>query len=238
MDRRLFLAGLGASSLAAYQTKTKPPVKKEAPKTESLMSRILRLTGISATPRGLRGPGKSVTGDVWRMSSDGKNKTQDKLTLDGGYRCPVFTPDDQKLLAIHGQDLVWISMKGSPTTKADHTLRDLVRLVGFETRAANKPRVVVVTRLAVGLFSPWDGTFDPLDLSKEDEEYARGPLIEGALEFHGTLASVDTTGHELTLERTGHGPVALTRGSKAFYFDPALSHDGVIVVFIRVEAKR
>jgi hypothetical protein len=171
------------------------------------------------------------------MSSDGRNKTQDKLTFDGGYRCPVFTPDDQRLLAVRGQDLVWISPKDSSITAVDHAPVGIVRLVGFEASASGKPRVVVVTRQAVGLFSPWDGIFVPLDLGRDDEEYARGPLSQGALESNAGLVSVDTTGHEMTVERKGHEPLELTPGSKATYADPVLSHDGATVAFIRVDAK-
>src|SRR5689334_22932250 len=135
--RRCFLAVFGVSTLNAFQAKKQPP-----PKTESLMSRILRLTGISATPRGLKGLGNFATGDIWKVAADRNNKTQEKLTFDGGYRSPVFTPDDQKVLAIRGSNLVWISMRDSSTIPAEHTLPDLVRLIGFETGRQEKPRLV------------------------------------------------------------------------------------------------
>jgi len=233
-NRRLFLAALCASGARAFQAKKEQP-KKQPPKTEPLITRILRLTGISATRRGLKGVGQPMAADVWIVSADGRNKTQEKLTFDGGYRSPVFTPDDQKVLAIRGQNLVWVSLNDHSTTGAASAPPDLLRLVGFELGAANNPRVVVVTQRSVGLFSPWDGTFDILDSDTGDEDYIRGALAGGWLNFQGTLVSVNSTGHNLTIRKQSQEPISLTEGSKATYADPALSHDGAAIVFLRVE---
>jgi len=230
MTRRLFLTLGSSSALRAFQR------KKPAPKGEPLLKRILRITGISATSRGLKGGLPSARGDVWVMPADGRDKTQRRLTWDGDYHSPVFTPDDRKLLVLWGQRIVWISSGNGAIDKLSFELPGVVKLVGFENQPdAEKPRVVAVTKDSVGLFSPWDGNFEPFPKADRDQE-ARAQLLRGQLQFKEVMLQVGRAGHELTLQKDNQLPVVLASASNVNYIDPTPSHDGLIVSFIRADA--
>jgi hypothetical protein len=228
MTRRLFVATCSSTALGAVQR------KKPAPKGEPLLTRILRITGISATSRGLKGgPLPSLRGDVWVMPADGKDKTQRRLTWDGDYHSPVFTPDDRKLLVLWGQRIVWITSVSGAIDQISYELPGVVRLVGFEKQPdLEKPRVVAITKDAVGLFSPWDGKFEPFPKAEGDWA-ARTQLLRGQLRSKDLQLQVGHAGHELTLQKNDEGPVVLASAPNVAYIDPTASHDGVIVAFIR-----
>ena len=233
MRRRLFLTICSFSALRAFQQKSSPP--KAKPQPEPLWKWLLRVTGISATSRGLRGSLESPHGDVWIMASDGINKTQQRLTFDGGYHSPVFTPDDQKVLTLRGQSFLWISLENGESEKLSYDLPGVLRLVAFENQAdGGKPRVVAITQTSVGLFSPWDGKFEPFPAANEDEE-TRQQLLRGQIQFGDVMLQVGGAGHELTLQKDNREPVVLTSSPKVIYADPALSHDGRRLVFIRAD---
>jgi hypothetical protein len=229
MNRRLFLVTCSSSVLRAFQR------KNPKPKQEPLWKWILRVTGISATSRGLKGSLESPRGDVWIMASDGINKTQQRLTFDGEYHSPVFAPDDRRVLALRRQGFIWISPQNGESEPLAFELAGVLRLVGFENEAAGgKPRVVAITRTSIGLFSPWDGKFEPFPAADIDEE-TRQQLLRGQIQFGDVLLQVGGDGHELTSQKDNRAPVVLTSSPKVIYADPALSHDGRRLVFIRAD---
>lgn len=227
MRRRLFLMAGSFSALHAFQA------KKTQPKPEPLWKRILRITGISATSRGLRGGLLVPRGDIWIMAAGGKNKTQQRLTFDGGYYSPVFTPDDRRLLALRKAAFVWVSPANGATERIPFELPGTLKLIAFENRPNEaKPRVVALTESGVGLFSPWDGKFEPFPLGDADEE-TKEQFLHSRVQYGGVLLQVSGDGHQLTLQRGDGEPVLLASSPKVIYGDPALSHDGLKVVFIR-----
>jgi hypothetical protein len=171
------------------------------------------------------------------MASDGKNKTQQRLTFDGDYHSPVFTPDDRKILALRGQLFVWISSENGASEKLAYELPGVLRLVGFQNQAAGgKPRVVAITQAAISLFSPWDGNLEPFPAANEDEE-TRQQLLRGQVQFGDVLLQVGRAGHELALQKDDQERVVLASSPKLIYADPALSHDGRRLVFIRTDTE-
>ena len=231
MNRRLFLVICSSSVLRAFQRKSPKPTQ------EPLWKWILRVTGISATSKDLRGSPGSPRGDVWIMASDGINKTQQRLTFDGEYHSPVFTPDDREILALRGQGFVWISPENGASEALPYKLEGVLKLVGLENHTpGGKPRVVAITQTSIGLFSPWDGKFEPF-LAADNDEETRQQLLRGQIQFGDVMLQVGGAGHELTLQKDNREPVVLTSSPKVIYADPALSHDGRRLVFIRTDTE-
>ena len=171
------------------------------------------------------------------MASDGKDKTQKRLTFDGEYHSPVFTPDDRQVLALRGEALVWVSPESGASRTLDYKLEGVVKLIAFQSHFekqadSERPRVVAITKTSIGLFSPWDGKFEPFPVAESDEE-TRQELLRGQMQVGDLLVQVGATGHELTLQKDGGEQVVLASSAKVIYAEPALSHDGRRVVFVR-----
>src|SRR5579863_3000613 len=77
-----------------------PAPEKRAPKhSESFVDMVLRITGISATSRGLKGdPIQSPRGDV--MVVDVSNRVSQHFGPGGGCRSPIFSIDDKRVLTL------------------------------------------------------------------------------------------------------------------------------------------
>ncbi len=234
MRRRLFLLAGSLSALRAFQRKTTAP----PPKHEPLWKWLLRVTGISATSRGLRGSLVSPRGDLWITPAVGSDRTRKRLTVEGDYHSPVFTPDDKRILTLRGSGFAWVSPEGGTTEKLAYELPGVLRIIGFENRAADpKPRVVAVTESSIGLFSPWDGSFRPFPVTSDDQE-TRQQLLRGEMQFGDVSFQLTSDGHQLSLQRGDQEPVVLAKSTTVVYADPALSHDGRQVVYIRATASK
>ena len=68
---------------------------------------LLRVTGISATARNLKGEPHELEGDIWVKSL--ATQTSVRYTWDGSYRSPIFIPNDGGILAIKAGKVVKIS---------------------------------------------------------------------------------------------------------------------------------
>jgi len=105
-----------------------PPAKQT---TESFWAMLLRISGISATPRNQRGPQTGKTGQVWVAFLD--NKTRRRVaTNDTGFSTPVFFPDGQSILAVQGNDVIKLSVADGSKQKVTE-VKGIIKLVGFDT---------------------------------------------------------------------------------------------------------
>src|SRR6476469_2611198 len=99
MTRRVVMAVMGATSLATgllAQT-ARPP--------EPLLSKLLRIAGLTAAPSQMRGPADNASvGDIWIASVD--RRSARALTTNGGYRSPIFVNDAPVVLALRGNSVV------------------------------------------------------------------------------------------------------------------------------------
>lgn len=110
-----------------------PPAKQT---TESFIAMLLRITGISATPRNQRGPQLGRTGQVWVAFRE--NNTRRRVaTNDTGFSTPVFFPDGQSILVLQGSKVVKLSIAdGSKQDVAE--VKGIIKLVGFDTTDPDK----------------------------------------------------------------------------------------------------
>src|SRR5215469_4465815 len=102
----LVLFANGQSDKPKAQTEPSPAAtpgkvheNKGAPKSESLYTWLLRVTGISATSRGLKGDHPPLlSGELWIVDVS----TLVRIRVGTGSRCrtPVFDADDKSILAL------------------------------------------------------------------------------------------------------------------------------------------
>ena len=76
--------------LADQQQPPPPPPK------ESIVTKLLRIAGLTVAPTQMRGPGDDVpAGDIWIVTLD--QRAPRPLTTDGGYRSPLVAADGTNL---------------------------------------------------------------------------------------------------------------------------------------------
>src|SRR5262245_16304146 len=113
---------------------------------ETMVEKLLRVSGITASPAEMRGQGDVTdAGDVWVVTLG--SGAPGALTSGGGYRSPVFAPDGS-VFALKGDTVVRVAPGGAATLqKAVGALK----LVGFDSKNADE---LVVLLDSVGAASP------------------------------------------------------------------------------------
>ncbi|HEX9822038.1 MAG TPA: hypothetical protein VGD07_20760 [Methylomirabilota bacterium] len=206
---------------------------------------LLEVAGISATPSALRGPGDELEdGDVW-MAGPGE-RTQVRLTRDGGYRSPVFAPGDRTLLALRRSVLVEVPATGGDA-RALHALVRPSKLVGLSRDRPHE--VLALFEDAGGL--PWLGlvalasgqvTPVPHDRASREHRAMIAHVKDWERVYGGTTVYVKaetTQGLAGAVEWTdvyvtrGGDPVNVSRCDGVRCGQPALSHDGRHVAFVK-----
>src|ERR1700730_14861451 len=84
-------------------------VTAQAPRPpESVLSKLLRIAGLTAAPSQMRGPADdAAVGDIWIANVDGRSARA--LTSDGGYRSPIFNGSD--VLALRANAIVRLAVQ-------------------------------------------------------------------------------------------------------------------------------
>src|SRR5436309_2819603 len=123
----------------------KSNAEKSKKRSESLAELLLRITGISATSRGLKGEfPPSVAGDLWVV--DRSSKIRERITTSGNFKSPIFAADDKTVLALHGNNILIIHLDTLQTEDLIKAPSDTEKLVGVDrTAPANDLRILVVT---------------------------------------------------------------------------------------------
>ncbi len=118
-------------------TAGQPP--KPAPPREPLLTKLLRIAGLTAAPSQMRGPADdAAVGNIWMVSIDRRDARA--LTTDGGYRSPIFLPDSSTLLALRGNAIVRLGSTGGNTSPLRMKV-GVAKLVGVDSE---DPSAVVV----------------------------------------------------------------------------------------------
>ncbi len=105
---------------------------------ETMVEKLFRVSGLTASPAEMRGPGDELdAGDIWVVSPG--SAAPAALTSGGGYRSPVFSPDGS-VFALKGDTVVRVA-PGSVATLQKVT--GALKLVGFDGRNADEVVVLL-----------------------------------------------------------------------------------------------
>ena len=211
---------------------------------ESMVERLLRVAGLTAAPAQMRGPGDEVeAGDIW-VAGTGAGRAA-ALTSGGGYRTPVFAPDDGNIVALKGETLVRIPAGGgaaAPVQRAPGVLK----LIGFD--AGNADEIVVLLdggAAPLGVLSVKSGKVTPLPYdAKSDAERRMLAQVRGQERTYGDAAVYVKTESKRGLSRTiewtdvyfrrgGSPPQNLSACDGVNCGQPSLSPDGRRIAFVK-----
>jgi hypothetical protein len=214
--------------------------------SESLLVKILRVTGISANPTQQRGPGDyKESGDIWIVNRSTKKMT--RITTDGGYRSPVFVPNDSHVMALKGKDVVMISLSGEEV-RAFHPEQNVIKIIGFDSQDNDSALTLLEDddgRTLVGFISLASGqiTYVPFDRKVKADREMLIHLKQWTRVYGTTMIYVkneinqSVTGlHEFTnvyIKEGDTDAVKLTDCKGNNCGQPSLSHNKNQVVFIK-----
>jgi hypothetical protein len=105
-----------------------PSPREAPPKPETLLQKLLRVSGLTSAPSQMRGGDEDIqSGDIW-VAELATHKTR-SLTRDSDYRSPVFAGDGT-IYALRGETLVRIPLVGGSAVPLQK-LPGAAKLVGF-----------------------------------------------------------------------------------------------------------
>lgn len=213
---------------------------------EGLLSKLLRITGISATPSQQKAPNEEMEagGQIW--INDVKKGTLQKLGHENGFRSPIFGPKDEAVLALKGGALWQVSLQTGAASKL-HQVAGLTKVVGIDRDDSDKILVLIKrgSAIAPALLSLATGAISEISYdanSPEDRKllnhlkgwervYGDTMVYPKAQTHEGVSGTVEW--QEIFLKRDDTAPVSVSRCDGANCGQPSLSGDGTKVVFIR-----
>jgi len=241
-----------AVRVAAWLLLLAAPLAAQAPsqkKTKSFWAKLLRVSGVSATPSSLRGEDRVASGDIWWVTVMQKAVPQ-RITRGGEYNSPVFDSKGENILALRGGDLYRVPVDGDPPIKL-HNLTGVSKLVGLSRDdpdellviaqdAQHLPSAAFLSIQAGTLFriphnplsnedkvmlahlAGWERDYGDTRVytEKNEKEGAGGTTIEFS---------------DVYVKRGSDAPINLSNGNSISSSQPSLSADGQRVVFIRGE---
>jgi hypothetical protein len=211
---------------------------------ESWLKRLLRISGLTASPSQMKAPEEAPPGNVW--VADLERKTSVQLTREGLYRWPVFVPGSDDVIALQRDRLVRIAPRGSLTDLGKPAR--LVKLVGFDQVDPDLLLIVVDARAAgspLALFSLRRRTSNPLPFQRASAVHRQMlEHIRGQERVYGNVTVYVKTETEEALTRTyewsnvylardGGEPQNVSACRRVDCSQPSLAPDGTRVAFIQ-----
>lgn len=217
---------------------------------DSLISRLSRIFGITATPRQLRGIEEDnimAGGDIWLVNLDQRGIMSRIPTTNNGYRSPLFLPGDKSILALKGNNIVRISVANGEA-ETINTIKDVVKLVGFDKDDMDKLLVLIETKgskPSLGILSLKSGEMSFLAYNWGLEEHQK--IISHIKEWErdygdiivypktekkaGMAGFIEFT--DVYIKQGDKDTVNISRCNGINCGQPSLSHDSKMVVFIK-----
>jgi hypothetical protein len=213
--------------------------------TESLVNRLLRVSGLTAAPGQMRGPGDEVeAGNIWIASLD--QRTARALTSDGGYRSPVFSPADGAIYALRGDTIVRVPAEGGKLA-AVRKVSGALKLIGFDGKTPDEAVVLLdngvgsplaVVSLRSGAVTHWPYNVKSADdrrmlaqVRGQDRVYGDVAVYLKTESKRGLARSVEWT--DVYVRRGNAAPQNVSECDGVSCGQPALSSDGRNIAFIK-----
>ena len=202
---------------------------------ESWVDWLLRVTGLTATSRSLRGEPYELEGDVYVANLT--TTVRERYAQGGGFRSPIFYPNGESILAVRNGGLVKISGPNSEPQVLGVEV-GAARLIGFQREDPDVVAVLLpdpdrlgLLRLSGGERS--SGEFTPAEVSAQ----SLGPLWAWDVSHGETrLYHRRQSGSKFLnvfLVKPGEEIRNVTRCRDADCGQPALSADGKRVAYIK-----
>jgi hypothetical protein len=229
--------------LAAGQ-QAKPPARPREP----LLTKLLRIAGLTAAPSQMRGPADDAAiGNIWMVSIDRRDARA--LTTEGGYRSPIFLPNSSTLLALRGNAIVRLGSAGGNSSPVRMKV-GVAKLVGVDSEDPSTVVVLLVTPTAgspLASVSLQDGTaaalpFDAADESQQrmlaqiraqDRTYRETTVYTRTETKAGLSRPIEWI--DVFVKRGAAPPQNVSACDGVNCVQPALSPDGQRVVFVKVQ---
>jgi hypothetical protein len=215
----------------------------QSPPKETLVQKLLRIAGLTAAPSQMRAPGDPQPGDIWIVSL--QDRQARALTQDGGYRSPIFAPNDAFIYALRHEALVRIPVGGG-TAASQGTATGVVKLVGFDgaddlivlTDAWEPASPLASLALKTGRLAPL-----PHDPTSADEQRLIAFVRGDERVYGGTRVYTRTESRRGALRTTEWMDVFVARGDAAPVnvsacggvdcSAPSMSGDGRFVTYVK-----
>jgi len=177
-----------------------------------------------AASSGLRGIEVAFSGDIWlaHIGSPGGQR----LTFEGSYSWPVFSKDDEAIIAIRDGELWSAPLNGAEPAKLPHSLPGVTALIG-----AGSYGIAAFTAEEVGLFRPDSGEFLPFKATTKDDR-ASMDRMRSPIRDYGSVTVLER-GSGIVIEATGKTQEISADGERQG--EPSVSHDHKLVVYLRAK---
>lgn len=227
-------------------TAGQPP--KPAPPREPLLTKLLRIAGLTAAPSQMRGPADdAAVGNIWMVSIDRRDARA--LTTDGGYRSPIFLPNSSTLLALRGNAIVRLGSTGGNTSPLRMKV-GVAKLVGVDSEDPSAVVVLLATPRAgspLASVSLLDATatalpFDAADASQQrvlaqirgqERTYQETTVYTRTETKSGLTRPVEWI--DVFVKRGAAPPQNVSACDGVNCVQPALSPDRQSVAFVKVQ---
>jgi hypothetical protein len=237
-----------ATALIVMLLATGQPPKPPARPREPLLTKLLRIAGLTAAPSQMRGPGDdAAVGNILLVNID--NRAARPLTTDGGYRSPIFLPNSSTVLALRGNAIVRLNSTGGNPSPLRMQVR-VAKLVGVDSEDPSAVVVLLATPRAgspLASVSLQDGTatalpFDAADESQQrmlaqiraqDRTYRETTVYTRTETKSGLTRPIEWI--DVFVKRGAAPPQNVSACDGVNCVQPALSPDGQSIVFVKVQ---
>ncbi len=242
----MMLMLLLAPCVVTGQTSGSTP--KPAPKKESFWQKVLRITGISASPGTLRGPGDDIRGQIWIADLE-TGVTRPFVAGGGAYGSPIFVAGSHDVLALKGEELLRFPAVGGEPARLC-TIRGITKVVGVSMDDASTVLILAgspegsigVKLLSMDTCKTTTLAYDPASIEDRhmleqlmgsDRVYGDKSVFVRRQTNEGFAGPVEWT--DVFLKIGDGDPRNVSKCDGVDCGQPALSSDGRLLAFVRKE---
>jgi hypothetical protein len=218
----------------AAQRKATTQAAKTTQKTDAAQTAksfalwLAQVSGLTATSSGLKGIEVTHQGDIWTEPIDGGSRQ--KLTSDGSYSWPVFSPDDRSVIALRSGALWSVPSGGqSAPVRLNRSLPGITNVLG-----SGPEGIVVLTADQVGTFSPDSGAFSAFVATSQDERDTINRMRDPVRSYGQGQLTVSERDFGIWIVLPGQKD-RTSAPKNATLWQPSVSHDRKSLVYVRAD---